>query len=724
MTVPSASQVSVICDESLTALLDIRSQDDRPVILLRTAGLHTAVLEGWLERTCTRRLSISSLIGGKFPYPLIEVASLVICCDSRTESLAYIYAQSIGSCLLYASSTAELEALLVNARDVQSATLFLLNDALDESICNAIWVANRIRQEAGQPALTFGFMTGFNTELLAWLIAKTLVLLTRLPLGEHVGFADFNGIQSQLSVRFISTIDGSTEEVPDFPTPWMSKTVDVFAGFMHGVSFDAFLGDTALCGHLEPSLPSEHLYSAPSCFFDGKCFRLQGANGPTKVLPSVRATPLLWFLNSCGAIPLAQSAFGTSTGYAFGLLAGSAVGVIGPYITEASNSWRNRVFEGLLATGLTVGQATNALARLNPIETGFYSYVLLGCPDLRIMPIRCFKPLMKNDVAQYIIQGTQCSAIRLSLPVTMPTSVMAVADDQGPTWSDVGYQPISYEDQRDILLLLSPARNVDGWLAIGPSKKSDTELLEQVEEFLRRLKVLKLYSFVHAEASLVEKCQSLLQDIIFMLRSTTLLRRRIYAAILYAQLETAFNDLHEAVGKRFLEEVLVQNFSFDRESYNGFYPGLVTRTKRHCPKCNCVLFTALDRWQEEESYYRRKDVCANCFGVSMFLETSPLEVSPPRVRCVDSQTIEASLQIRNRSSDRVSVWVAAALRRGNPNSAIGPMQIDLRPDEVKQSEFCLTIGQNVGTISIRFIALVQGSAEFHDCLFTFAHPSL
>jgi hypothetical protein len=711
-------QVSVICDESLPTLLEIRFQEDRPVILLRTTGLNTAVLEGWLKRTRTNRLPPSSLIGGEFSRPLIEIASLVVCCDPRIEVLGCLYAKAIGSRFLHANDTAELGTILRDVRGVRSVTIFLLNDVLDEPVCNALWVANRIRQESGQHPLTFGFMTGFSEEHLAWLVVKTLVMLRHSITIGRVGFANFDGFQSRQRVRFVSTADGSTEEVADFPTPWISEAVDVFAGFMHGVSFDAFLGDVALCGHLKPPLPTERLHTAPSCFFDGKCFRLQQADGPTKVLSAVHATPLFWFLNSCGAIPFAQSGFGTGTGYAFGLLAGSAVGVIGPYITEVSNSWRNLVFEGALATGLTIGQATSALSQLNPIETGFYSYMLLGSPDLRIMPVRRLEPFVKDEIVRYSIRGNQCSAIRLSLPAAMPMSVVAVADDQGPAWKDAKYQPVSYEDQQDILLLLDPPRDVAGWLAIGPCGKSDTELLEQVEELVRRLKVLKLYPFAHTEVNRIEECQSILQNIATTLRSDTLLRRRIYAAILYAQLEAAFNELHQAVAKRFLEDVLVHSFSFDRESYNGFYPGLVRRTDRRCPRCDSVLFTALDRWQEEESYLRRKYICANCFGISMFLETSPLEITPPWVRRIDSAAIEVVLRIRNRSTDWISIWVAAAPRRGKPNSGIGPVQIDLKPDEVNESQYHFIINQDAGTISIRFIALARGSAEFHDCQFT------
>jgi hypothetical protein len=231
---------------------------------------------------------------------------------------------------------------------------------------------------------------------------------------------------------------------------------------------------------------------APICFWDGKCFRLnRDADAPIHLVPAVRAAPLFWFLDSCAAIPLAHNAFGTNTSYVYGLLAGAAVSVIGPYVVQASTVWRSAIYEGLLMTGATTGEAAQAVGRLSPREAGFYSYVLVGSPDLRLVEPRIVRPSDGNGLT-YILRGRGASAFRLRLPEHAPTATGVVADDGAHVWGDAFAQVIEPGQERELLVLLDPPRDVDGFVTLACTGKKDADFVQEAEEVTRRLRVLSL----------------------------------------------------------------------------------------------------------------------------------------------------------------------------------------------------------------------------------------
>ena len=179
--------------------------------------------------------------------------------------------------------------------------------------------------------------------------------------------------------------------------------------------FRCRVADVALGGHMEPPLSPLLLAHAPICFHDGVCFRLnRSAEAPTRILPAIRATDLIWFLNTCGAIPFADSAFGKATGYVFGLLAGSATAIIGSYLAQPTTFWLNRVFEALLTTGATMGQIVTALCKVAG-PTDFDPYLLLGNPEMRLFSEERIRPA-KADSFSYEVNVTSRRAIRLYAP--------------------------------------------------------------------------------------------------------------------------------------------------------------------------------------------------------------------------------------------------------------------------------------------------------------------
>ena len=123
------------------------------------------------------------------------------------------------------------------------------------------------------------------------------------------------------------------------------------------------------------------------------------------------------------------------------------------------------------------------------------------------------------------------------------------------------------------------------------------------------------------------------------------------------------------------------DFSFDRESSNGFIAAQLRRTDERCPMCGATLYVANDLFAKDRSYERRKYVCANCFSVKMALTTSPIQVAPvaPELRN-DMGTLHANLEISNRTRTYVRVWAAAAPRHGPITSAVGPIALIFRMD--------------------------------------------
>jgi hypothetical protein len=710
----------VLSGEAPAALAVVRGAAGSPVVLLRTGGLNRQILDGWGRRL---NLPIAATVDSGSPpwrQPLARIPTQVISLDPRVEATARIYAQAVDAPIAVVGKRLRLEALIRRAPVAASVTLFLLHDLLDEELVHALWAANRARLKRGRRPLGLGIMTGLTPEHLGWLAAKTLVWLQRSATPGSMTLADFDGMRGELRLLVVDRDHCATEEACAID-PWTSAAVHAAAVYTHSVSFDAALGDTALCGHHDPPLPRERLETGPSCFFDGECFRIRRSDGRiTRALKAVHATPLVWFLNGCGAIPLAGSAFGKSTGFALGLLSGAALGVIGPYLTQVSHAWRNRVFNALLATGATLGEIAAALSRLLPAESGFDSYLLLGSPDVRLCaPERLMPSGPAEGGWRYQPRGARRWAFRLALPEAVRGLPAVVADDGSPAWRDAACQGVDVLGRRELLLLIDPPRDVEGWIEVRQAGQGEAWLRDEGAELWRRLEVLKLYPFAQPERERIAACQVVIEQLRSVLDAATILRRRLYLAVLQGRLETLLDELSQVLAGCFLAEVTARDLNLDRESDNGFLPGLVRRTARRCPACGSALFSARDRWQADPIYRRRKDLCANCFVVSMALETSPLSVAPPSVvRVEPGPVLVLALRLRNRTRSWLRAWFAAAPRLGPASTTIGPLLVEMGPGSSRRRTLRFSLrGLPPGTLSFRFAIVARGSAEFHSCQF-------
>lgn len=646
--------------------------------------------------------------------PLLELGTVVLCCDPRLHALAALFARAIAAPLHEADSADAAAAAVEAGDDARSVTIFLLNDRLTEELCFAIAQANRRRGRARRPPRTYGFMTAFTPEQAAWLVVKTLLLLCSGTRKRALVLARFDAEDGQIRAYRRAPATGAMQ-ARSIAVPWSAPEVDFLGIHAHGVSFDAQLGRVALCGHLDPPLDSSRLAQAPACFHDGSCFRIVRRQGAESRLPAVEASPRVWFLNSCAAVPFAGNAFGDGTSYAMGLLAGAAAGVIGPYLTLPTSSWLNSVCEGLLATGATLGEVAAGLCQAQDAEAEFDPFVLLGSPDLRLAAAEAASGEPESSTFRYRLRGAGRLALRLRLPPgSDPLAV--VDDDGGEAWDGAGCQLIERGPERDLLVMLRQPSDLDGWLRLGPPGRPVSELRSEIEEVARRLAVLANYSFAAQEGPTIDACKDAAERFLACLAAPQLLRGHLFAALLLSRLYLLLDQLQPAVAQGFLDRVIASDFSFDRESHNGFEAGALRRSERSCPGCGGVLYTALDRWLGDRNYRRRKDVCANCIGVSMALESSPLAVDAPRVVAAEGGAVGLRIGLRNPSRALARAWIAAAPRHGPAAAAVGPLRLDLPAGGCEERLFSFPLDvQRPGVLSFRFAVFCQGAVEFHSC---------
>jgi len=689
--------------------LRFRANSEGVIAYLRGDTLNVAMARRWLAR-----LSIAVYEGeirdAALAEPFLTVPTLAISVDRRIDSIARMFAGAAGAEFVAAAGTAEAVLATEGRAGSRSNTVFVLNDRLTHALCLGLGAAGRRRMAAGEWVRPSGFMTAFTPEQLAWLTVKTLALMTN-GFPETMGFSEFNAHGGGARFQRYSK-DGAAEGVPDADLRMESEETTIQSICSHGVSFDAQVGDVALCGHMDPPLSQLRMAQAPVCFHDGKCFRLnRSSESPTRVLKAVQATPMVWFLNACGAIPFGNSAFGDGTGYAFGLLAGAAVAVIGPYLAQPTTFWPNRVFEGLVTTGACLGETVVALSQAEE-QADFESYILLGCPELRMFEWTGVG--REGDSPDYRIQGRSRTAVRLPAPTQGACHV--VADDGTALWEQADHQLVRYGSAREILLLFAAAVDIDGWVRLGGGQCSDEQLLEEAAEIRRRLGVLALYVFCAEERQEIENCKALAERLENLLRGARWARKRIYAAWFYAKLQVTTEALQERVAERFLAHVARVDFSFDRESSNGFVAGQLRISEELCPQCGDTLYLANDRWMNEESYERLKYVCANCFSVKMFLTSSPIRVVSAAME-VSVEELEARqrIEIANRTGRVAQVLAAAISRHGPAEAASGPVKLLVPAYETMAHTFVFPLDPaRRGVISYRAILLCQGSAEFYS----------
>ncbi len=278
--------------EGRTEPLALRSDAGRFVASIGSAGLNRPAVVRWLERHEIPLLT-EAPAGPRGPLsdPLVRLATLVVCVDPRVRDLAALYARSIGADLREARAPEDVVAEIEQSRHRESVSLFVLNDRLEERLCQAVAEGNRRRRIAGRAALSYGFLSAFTPAQLAWLIVKSWALFLQ-PRAESAGFAQWDFSTPRAVVRVRSARTGATRSL-QLDAPWIADSVAVLGLRAHGASFDAAMGRVALCGHLDPPLPRERTLRAPSCFHDGVCFRMKAAqDAPTELLKAVDASPL------------------------------------------------------------------------------------------------------------------------------------------------------------------------------------------------------------------------------------------------------------------------------------------------------------------------------------------------------------------------------------------------------------------------------------------------
>jgi hypothetical protein len=690
-------------DERARRPLSLSRESGQLVATLRPGGLKTPTLVDWLERH-----HVPFLIGGApsdegLPPPLFQLATLVICADDRVRDLAVLYAHAADAPIVTVSTPEDVGGAIGAAAPL-SVTFVLLNSTLDEPLCQAAAAAAR-----RHPGLSYGFLSAFTPEHLAWLIVKTWAMFLR-PLPERVGFAEWSFSSPGATLRTRSVASGATTQEP-VEAPWRADAVTMLSLRAHGAPFDVSMGDVVLCGRLD-SLPRDGIQQAPSCFHDGECFRMKPAPGaPIERLEAIDARPLVWTLDSCASIPFRDTAFGERTSYAFGLIAGAAVGVVGPFLDLTTKGDMSRHCEAVLATGGTLGEVVAAACALEPAR-GFDKFLLIGSPDLRLLPDRRLEGQRKGQQVVYQVRGEAQHAFRLSIPANIASPVHVVADDGGTHWAGARCHLFEHGAARDLIVVLEEPADVDGWLAIGSGAATDDQLVEEAWQTLDNLNAIRLYPFGDAvEAQSIARCRRLARLLRDVASHSSRLRCRIDAAPLLAGLMFALDDLHRQVAAGFLAAVSAHDVNLDRFASDRFDLQPTLHSDERCPTCGVALYVTQTHWRRRRSYARRWVQCPNCSGLSMTLEHSPLDVLPSGARRAEDRLL-VSIEVRNRGTAPVAAMVAGLARQSAVADAAGPLPLFLAAGESQRLEFALPLtGRAPGVLSYRLVVLCRAGVE-------------
>jgi len=692
--------------------LTVRLEHRRLTIRLRSVSLNQKAVVRWLERHGIPWSTEESGGSGELPHAsLIQLRTAVICVDSRVHDMAQLYAQAVGVPCYFAQNADEVFAIIEQAEAKDSVSLFLLNDQLEEELCHAIAIANRARSASGRVPLSYGFFTAFTPEHLAWMIVKTWVMFLR-PYPERLGFARFDFATGESLVHFRATTNGATT-IGQNSAPWLDDDIAVLGLRAHGASFDVSMGRVVLCGKLDPPLPRERTQRAPSCFHDNNCFRLsQPHDAPEEVLKAVAATPLVWCLDSCASVPLTGNAFGEGTSYVFGLIAGAAVGVIGPFLDITTAGLMNRQCEALLAGGATLGE-TAAAACSTKETVGFDRFLLIGSPDLRLLPANQVQPQIESGRWRFALRGESQYAWRLALPSELTPPVYVVADDGGEHWTTAKTYTLERAGNHELLVTLAEPANVDGWLVAGVGGNSNDWFRREAMHIHDNLEVLKLCPFVDAKLSSIENCQRLAKLLRRVIRVSDRLRCRQDLAILWANLHAAINEVQLDVADRFLKQVAEHDVNLDRVPGQGFILEPTRRITDRCQACGVHLYETLALWRWKRTYVRRWLQCVNCSGVAMVLQESPLVISGVTATAsVDGSSLSISMSVANRTETPLQAVIAGLRRRSSVDDASGPAVMTLLPNSSESFTFETPLDrERAGVVSYRLLVLCNAGVE-------------
>lgn len=685
--------------------LQLVSEGGIAVAQLRSASLNQGVVARWLERHRVPLLSDSVDAAEALPtLPLSRVRTSVVCADPRVQTVAALYAQCVGAPLRFAQTPEEVSAAIEESEPIDSISLFLLSDRLEEALCQAASTAARLRNVA------YGFLSAFTSEHLAWLVIKTLALFLR-PFPDRAGFANWSFSTPQSAARIRKTRNGATQ-LTSIDAPWIDDSIAVLGVRAHGAPFDVSLGPVVLCGHLDPDLPPDRTRRAPSCFHDGVCFRMKSDDGPIELLRAVHASPLVWCLDSCASVPFRGNAFGEGTSYAFGLIAGAAVGVIGPFLDIITGGEMTRNCEALLATGATLGETAAAACSLEQ-SSGFDKFLLIGSPDLRLLPPNTIEGEREGDNLRYRVRGERQYAWRLAVPADLTPSVYVVGDDGGPHWAGAQCRGFDLGGMRELVVTLDEPVDVDGWLFAGSGGVSNETLSSDALQIENNLKVLALYPFASHASKTIAQCRKFAASLRRIAGAPHRLRSRVDATMALANLLPALDSLHREIASGFLSQVAAHDLNLDRLANIGFDREATERTTRRCPACGLALYVTRTRWRSNRLYARDWVQCANCSGIMMVLDDSPLEIQPPAAISSAGKTgLFIALDMRNRTDAPVEVLVAGLARQAPLTDAAGPVTIIVPPSSPARLHFDLPFDSSrPGVISYRLLVLCRAGVE-------------
>ena len=233
---------------------------DGIVAAVPRAGLNVAVVTAWARRFGLALLDEVPSDAGPAP-PLASLATVVLIADGRVRLLAGAYAEAVGAPAVAAPDPDAVATAVAAAPSARSATLVLLNDAFDEALLDALERGNAERVRSGRASLTVGIITAFDLPKLAWLLAKTLVLLNpRVPADASIG--RFDGVRGAATLRPL----GGGQASSSAREPWTDPRTLAQSVVAHGVAFDLSLGDVVLCGTSTRRCPSRGQQSLQAAF--------------------------------------------------------------------------------------------------------------------------------------------------------------------------------------------------------------------------------------------------------------------------------------------------------------------------------------------------------------------------------------------------------------------------------------------------------------------------
>lgn len=685
--------------------LELFADADGVVAALPRIGLNIALVEAWARRFGVAVLE--NVPARARPASAIALLQTVVFApDVQVGALASCYADAVGARLVPIADGDSLAEAIAAEPNAKSATLVLLNGALDEHLVDAVARGNAERIRLERTPLTTGLIAAFDPPKLAWLLAKTLICLN-LPVPPDAAIGRFDGSRGTASLRLLARAAPAT----NVREPWVDPRTLVQSVVAHGAAFDLALGDVVLCSHLEPPLPAGRQAIAPSCFHDGVCFRLAREDGPTVRRRAHQTTPLLWGIDSCGTIPFSDNAFGEGSSYALALLAGSAVAVIGSYLTLTSSGLAARAFEALLQGGWSTGEIAAALGCVDPDAAEFNPYICLGSPDLRIAAQPPQTESTEPGVFRFCADGRD--TIALELPPEAATLRDIIADDGHEAWQRAFARRVDAPGRSALVVAFDRQRRFEGALRLADTGNARSTLAARCDELDWHLGVLVGYGFAAAHSSHAESVRDMVRETAEILRARCAVRAIPAGAHRLRCAGEAIQELEKSIAESFLETVVQRDVSFDRESENGFVAGPLRRAHTRCHICGGVLYVAVDRWAADERYHRLKATCPNCFCVAMRPESSPLATVD--VDCAAARAFHVRVRPRSAVDHPLNALVAAAPRRGQIDDGAGAVSVRIPAHGQAQVEFEFAAPAS-GVVTYRILLLCEGAAELYTAI--------